>query len=40
MKRKGDSEQRIQRVRMLVNALWLTERREAHTSHGWDTSEA
>lgn len=25
---------------MLVNALWLIERREAHASHGWDTSEA
>jgi|GEM_PF-4043942 len=25
---------------MLVNTLWLIERREAHASHGWDTSEA
>jgi len=24
----------IQRLRMLVNVLWLIERREAHASHG------
>jgi len=30
----------IQRPRMLVNVLRLLERREAHASHGWDTSEA
>jgi len=28
--RKSD----IQRLRMLVNVLWLIERREAHASHG------
>jgi len=34
--RKSDS----QGHRVLVNAMWPIECREAHASHGWDSSEA